>query len=141
MGRFSLNPKIKGYIEWQLEHYHEDKKQLEEYKKDLIPSTTTNYSLTAGCSGGTTSNPTEKTVIKLVTNPYILSMERNIKAVEVALNKCDETDKRLIDLVYWRRTYTVVGAANKTYLSKSGAYNRLNRVLNNIALEMGIVNM
>lgn len=141
MGRFSLNPKIKGYVEWQLEHYHEDKKQLEQHKKDLIPSTTSNYSLTAGCSSGTTSNLTEKTAIKLATNPYILSMERSIKAVEVALSRCDETDKQLIDLVYWRRIYTIEGASIKANVSRRTAYRKINNVLCRIALEMGLINL
>jgi len=140
VGRFSLNPKIKGYIEWQLEHYHEDKKQLEQYKQDLIPSTTSNYSLTAGCSSGTTSNPTEKTAIKLLTNTYILSTEKTIKIIDKVLNNCDETDKQLIDLVYWRRSYTVMGAGIKTHLSQRAAYKRINKVLAKIALEMGIIN-
>jgi RinA family phage transcriptional activator len=138
--KFSLNPKVKGYIEWQLEHYKEDKKQLEAYRRDMIPSATQSYSLTGGVNSGGTSNPTEQAAIRLATNPYILSAERSIKAIEAVLERCDETDLKLIDLVYWRRTHTVVGAGMKVGLGRNGAYKRINKILSGIALEMGIIN-
>ena len=52
----SLSPKIKGYVEWQLEHYHEDKRQLRESRQAIMPSCTANYS---GMSGG--SGPSDPT--------------------------------------------------------------------------------
>jgi RinA family phage transcriptional activator len=138
--KYSLTPKIKGYVEWILEHYKEDKKQLEDYKNSLMPSVTQGYSLSGGVQTGV-SNPTEDTAIKLVTNPYILSTERNIRAIERVLEKCDETDLKLIDLVYWRRTYTVVGAGKSVGLGQNGVYKRINKILTRIAVEIGIVNI
>ena len=139
--KYSLNPKIKGYVEWQLEHYREDKKQLWQYKSDLIPSITPGYSLTGGVQSGSPSNPTESTGIKLATNPYIIEMERSISAIERVLSKCDETDKRLIDLVYWKQSYTVVGAGESVGLGQNGSYKRINKILVGMALEMGLVNL
>ena len=136
---FSLNPKIKGYIEWQIEHYHEDKRQIEEYKKDLMPSATASYSLTAGCSKGEVGNSTEKTAIKIMSNTYILSTERSIKAIDSVLCQCDDADKLLIDLVYWRRTYTVEGAGVCIGLSRRAAYYRINKLLCAVAAEMGLI--
>jgi len=137
--KFALNPKVKGYIEWQLEHYHDDKKQLEEYKNSFIPSGIANYSETGGCSGGQVGNPTERAVMAIASNRYIASLERSIGAIDAVLTKCDETDKKLIDLVYWRRSYTVVGAAYKVNISKSAAYKRINKILTAIATEAGAV--
>ena len=138
--KYSLTPKIKGYVEWILEHYKEDKKQLEDYRNSLMPSVTQGYSLSGGVQTGV-SNPTEDTAIKLVTNPYILSTERSIRAIERVLEKCDETDLKLIDLVYWRRAYTVIGAALKINLGKTSAYGRINKILCSVAAEIGIVNI
>ena len=36
--KFDLAPKVKGIVEWHLEHYHEDKAQLESLKNDMVPS-------------------------------------------------------------------------------------------------------
>jgi hypothetical protein len=53
----------------------------------------------------------------VATNPYILATERSIRAIDKVLGGCDETDIKLIELVYWRRTHTVVGASNRANIS------------------------
>lgn len=138
---FSLHPKVKGYVEWQLEHYREDKKQLEELKRDMIPSATQTFSPTGGVMGGGTSSPTEDAAIRIATNPYILALERNIRAIETVLAKCDKTELQLIELVYWRRSHTIEGAGMRANVSRRTAYRKINRVIYLIALEMGIINL
>lgn len=139
--KFVLAPKVRGFVEWQLERYHEDKKQLEQFKNDLIPSATASYSLAGGVSNGSVSNPTESIGIKMVTSPYILSTERSCLAIERVLDGLNETDKKLIDLVYWKRAYTITGAAIKLHMGERTGYNHINNILGLIALEMGLVNI
>jgi len=134
----SLPFKIKGFIEWQLEHHKEQKKELESLYDDAIPSTIAQYDRDPVKSGP--SDPTANAAIKLATNPYILALERSVKAVEATLRKCDDADMQLIELVYWKRSHTVGGAAEKVHLSKSGAYKRINRILHLISLELGYTN-
>lgn len=137
--KFSLAPKIKGYVEWQLEHYHEDKRQMEEYKRDMMPSGIAKYGDTGGGSSGP-GNPTAATVERMATNPYIFTTERNVGAVERALTACDEETRRLIDLIYWRRTHTVTGAGYKIGMSPATAYRKVNHILCYLSIEMGLVN-
>ena len=133
----SLSPKIKGYVEWQLEHYHEDKRQLRESRQAIMPSCTANYSGMSGGSGP--SDPTGQAAERLLMSQYIQTTERNIGAVERTLLGCDECTMKLIDLVYWRRTHTVAGAAMKCHIGKTAAYDRINGVLCLLALEMGLI--
>lgn len=137
--KFSLNLKIKSYVIWCLQHYREDKKQLEEYKQDLMPATTQNYSADVVQSSNI-SNTTELMGIKLATNQYIITTERNIVAVERVLERCDAEDKQLIELVYWRQLYTIKGAAIKMNMHHATAYRKINNILCWMALEMGIIN-
>ena len=139
--KFSLNPKVKGYIEWQLEHFREDKQQLESYKRDMIPSPTQSYSLTGGVQSGGPSNPTEQIGIRIATNPYIAATERSVKAIEAVMRRCDSTDLKLVELIYWRQSHTVIGAGESVGLKQNGAYKRINRILCAVALEMGLVNL
>ena len=139
--KFALAKEIKEFIEWQLVHYHEDKRQLEQFKADMVPSCVPRYSLTGGTSKGSVSNPTESTAIRMATNPYILMTEIKIHAIDRTLSTLDDTDKRLIDLVYWKHLYTIAGAGMKINLSKTAAYDHVNRILGMIALEMGYVNI
>ena len=139
--KFDLAPAVKTTVEWVLGRYHEDKRELERYKTDLIPSATASYSVSSGTSKGGTSNPTESVGIRMVTSPYIFWTERNCTAVERVLSMLDDTDKELIDLVYWKRTYGIVGAGAKVGLGKTDAYKHINNILGLLALEMGIVNI
>lgn len=139
--KFSLTQKIRDYVEWRLEHYHEDKKQLEQYKNDMIPSATNSYSMTGGVSRGSVSQPTENIAIRMATSPYILATERSCADIERALSRFDKIDMQLIDLVYWKRSYTIIGAGEKVGLAKSDAYAHINKILGVIALEMGLVNL
>lgn len=136
--KFSLSPKIKGYIEWQLEHYHEDKRQMEQYRMDMMPNGTAQYGHTCGRSS-TPGDQTAATVERLMTNQYLQTTERTIAAIDRTLARCDDTTRKLIDLVYWRRTHTMIGAAMVCHLGKTAAYDRANGVLYGIALEMGLV--
>jgi len=135
--KYSLPSEIRSTVEWQLEHYPEDKRQLSSYKDDLIPSPTQAYSLTPG--GGGASRTTENVAMRIASSPYLRRLEQSVAAIEYALSRADDIDRRLIELVYWRREYTVAGAGLRLGLSCSGAYKRLNKVLAAVALELGYV--
>ena len=107
----------------------------------MIPSTTASYSLAGGVSNGSVSNPTEIVGIKMVTSPDILSTERSCIAMENALLHCDDVDMKLIDLIYWKQSYTVIGAGITIGLEKSSTYQCVNAILGRIAIEMGLVNI
>ena len=137
--KFALTSAIKGFVEWQLEHYHEDKKQLEQYRRDMMPQITPSYSLASGIQNGSTSDPTAKAGIKMATSQYIRSMEQSIEAVDRVLARCDDSDRQLIELVYWRRSHTITGAGMIAGLSQKAAYNRINKLLTLTAAEMGLI--
>ncbi len=139
--KFDLALEVKTTVEWTLGRYHEDKRELERYKNDLIPSATAGYSLSGGVSKGSTSNPTESVGIRMASSPYILWTERNCTAIERVLGMLDDTDKRLIELVYWKKAYTIIGAGAKVGLKEHATYTRINNILGLIALEMGLVNI
>lgn len=137
--KFDLSPSIKSAVEWQLQYYREDLRQLEEYKRDLMPSTTQGYSLTAGVDGGEVSRTTEDITMQIIHSPYIRRLEFSCDAIGRVLKNLDSIDLRLIELVYWRREYTVEGAGIKIGLSRSAAYLRINKILGAVAFALGYV--
>ncbi|MBR3069378.1 MAG: hypothetical protein IKG62_04960 [Lachnospiraceae bacterium] len=137
--KFDLSPAIKSTVEWQLQYYREDLRQLETYKQDLIPSGVQGYSQTAGVSGGEVTRTTEDIAFRLISSPYIRRLEITCEAIGRVLSKLDEVDLKLIELVYWRREYTVEGAAMKIHISKTAAYQRINKILGAIAYALGYV--
>ncbi len=107
----------------------------------MIPSTTQALSFTAGVDGGSAKRSTEDITMRIISSPYIHRLEITCDAIGRALKNFDEIDMRLIDLVYWRREYTVEGAGMKIGLSRSAAYKRINRILGAIAFELGYISI
>lgn len=134
----SLEKRLKEFIEWELEHYPENKRQLEEYKRDMIPSATPAYSLAAGGHSGE-SRPTENIGLKIISDQYVIHTARTVEAIERVLNKISREDYKLIDLVYWKGSHSISGAALSCHMSKSAAYRRLNIITTALAKEMGYV--
>ena len=137
--KFDLSPSIKSTVEWQLQYYREDLRQLEEVKRDLIPSPVPGYSQTAGVDGGDAKRTTEDIAMRMISSPYIRRLEISCDAITRVLSTLDEIDLKLIELVYWRREYTVEGAAMKIHISKTAAYQRINKILGAIAYSLGYV--
>lgn len=139
--KFSIPSELRSTIVWHLEHYPEDRRQLEQYKREMIPSPTQALSFTGGVSGGEASRSTEDVAFRIVTSPYVQMLEITCRAIETALNADDEITRQIVRLVYWKREFTAEGAGMRLHLSKTAVYNRINKLMARIALEMGYVGM
>lgn len=133
--KFSLNDKVKGIVEWELEHYKESKSELEKEKANIIPSAVPSYNAMPGSHDP--SRQTEQIALKIATSAYISRLEKSVNAIESVISKLDTTDKKLIELVYWQRSYNIVGAGIKVGLAQAQVYRRINGVLCLLAVEMG----
>ena len=65
--------------------YHENKRQLEEYKRDILEGK--DYTVSDMPRGGMTSDNTYNKVEKLMSSTYIKNTERTINAIESVLKK------------------------------------------------------
>ena len=137
--KYSLNEKIKGYVEFQLAHYNEIKRDLDREKDAMMPSTVAKYGIGGG-HGSDASRTTENIGLRMVTSPYIRNLEQTADALGRVIGKLDDTDLKLVDLVYWKGSYTVEGAAMIAGIGKSAAYSRINDILGRAAIELGCVN-
>lgn len=133
----SISPRVRGMVEWQLEHYREYKDEIQQYWADMIPSATPKY--TDGKGGGEVIRNAENTALRISMSPYLVQTERSCKAIEYVLKNADDIDRKLVELVYWKQAYTVAGAAQILHISRSAAYRRKDRILYNIATELGYV--
>ena len=134
-----LQPRIRDFVAWQLEHYFQNKLQLEELKRDLIPSPTPTYG-GSGSHSNEAHRTTEDVAIQICSPVYIQQLEQNVRGIGFVLERLDTIDTRLIRMVYFEGTHTVEGAAQVVHLSRTAAYNHINAVLTAIALELGLIN-
>lgn len=133
--KFSLNEKVKGIIEWELEHYNESKRELETAKDDMMPTMTQSVNGMPGSHEA--SRQTEQVALKITTSDYINRLEKSVHAIDSVLDKLDDTDKQLVALVYWQKAYNIIGAGMKVGLSQAQSYRRINGILCLIAVELG----
>lgn len=129
---------VKSIAEYHLRFYEANKRELSRYRRDLMPSNTPNYSGIGGSHNGE-SRPVERLAVEIATDRYIFQLEESTAAVKEVCDKLRSQDRRLIELVYWQRSYTVRGAAEKLHMDTSTAYDHLNSVLYDIAVLLGYI--
>ena len=136
--KFTLVPKLKEYIEWQVKYYPENKRQLTAKKDSLIPSQISKYGPREGGSFDSEQRPTEDITIKLNAE-YIMEQERIINAIESVLARLTDQDRELVRLMYWSGELTPDGIAFKMNIDRATLYYRLNNILVEIARRLGLV--
>jgi len=133
----ALSSPLRNYIEWRVEHYREDRHKLAAARDALMPSGVPDYGGTGGGSG--TASTTEAAALRLVTNAYIVNLERTINAIERVLQTSEKIDIDLITLVYWKRSHTIPGAGLALGLSTATAYRHIDAFLCRVAKELGLI--
>ena len=135
-----LQPRVRDFVAWQLEHYPSNLAQLESVKRDLIPSPTPTYGGSEGHSSEA-HRTTEDVVFQISSSAYVRQLEQTVSAIRYVIDRLDDTDLRLIELVYFKGTHTVDGAAMIVNLSSRTAYRHINNVLTAVAMELGLINV
>ena len=140
ISRKALNPQVKDFVEYKLEHIKEIEKDLAMYKREMIPSAVPSYSGMPGGGGGE-SRPSENVAVRMTTDAFANEAEKTVRAYHRVLDSLDPVDKKLIDMCYWKRSHNKEGAAVILHISKTNAYDRINGILFALAQEMGYINL
>lgn len=111
-----------GYVKNVIRAYPGLKAQLEELQRQ---STIAAYGPVSGHSG--TGRPAEQAAMKLLPSPE----QREYEAVEAAIRETKqlpdgETRLKIIEMVFWRRSHTLQGAAMQVHMSYASAKRRHN---------------
>lgn len=136
---FTLAPALREYIEWQIEYYPDNKRQLMMTKASMIPSATPKYGPQTG-GFNPEQRPTEDIVVRR--NPdYIMEQERIISAIESVYTKLTDSDKEIIRLKYWSGELTPDGIALKLNMDRATMYRHLNAIITEVARRLGLVDI
>lgn len=133
-----LEKRLKGFILWELEHYPENKKQLEQYRNDLIESK--DYTIDGQPRGTDVGDPTSRKVERLENSRYIRQAETTIEAIERVLKRLPPEKVKAIDLMYWKGTHTATGAGMVTMVDRATIYRWIDEIAIRIAIELGYYN-
>ena len=137
--KFTLAVALRDFIEWQIEYYPDNKRELATFKESMIPSQISQYGHKTG-TFDSEKRPTEDITIRR--NPtYIMEQERIVNAIESVLNNLTEQDLELIRLRYWDGKLTPEGIALKLNIGRTTLYERLNNILVIIAKRLGYIDL
>lgn len=132
-----LTPTLRDHISECIRYYHEDRKQLESLKTDMIPSTVPKYEPKEGSSFNSEQRPTEDIAMRMASDIYVLQLEIKVHAIGSVLEHLSKEDNELVRLTYWNGTLTPDGIAYRLHMSKSAYYDHLNAILLAVAIRMG----
>lgn len=132
-----IDKKVYKYIDYELQHYEENKKRLEELREDIIESSPLPPDGQPKGQGGT-SNPTERKGIKLTSSVALIKIENTINTIDKVYVQLDSDYKKFFDFHYKKgegivRTCQEVGIAEKTY------YRWRDNIVNLVGKEMGLI--
>lgn len=123
-----------GYVRAVIRAWPDLKRKTEELR---APSITPHYGHSGG-SGGT-SDPTAQTALRQLPRQE----QREYEAVEAAIRETGrmsdgETRLTIIELVFWRQSHTLEGAAQRTHVSYRTARRKQNDFVRLVAEKMGL---
>ena len=138
---FKLQRPQKEYVEFELRHYKQTKKEWNDLIKQIICGS--DYTITDMPRSTDVSNPTMQKAVRLVSNPRLAALERTITAIEYITGELPEEKYRLVQLKYWTypRTLTDEGLAVELCCDRRTIYRWMDDILLGIAQELGIINV
>jgi len=119
------------YVENEIKSYKNNKKELEQFKKDIILSTPIKQEGRGSEVGDTTAHK----AIKISMSKKIANMERHIKAVEKVHGMLDK-NKKLLMQEMWLNRYTSNGLADALCVSERTIYYWKKYIVYSVAKEL-----
>jgi len=139
IGGDRLRKEIRKYIESELRHYRENRKEIEAMREDIVEGSP--GGLDGQPRGPGISNPTERNATRLLTNRRLGKLEETVNAIEIVVEELDEDRRKLIEYTYFKRprTLTDAGVACRLNVSIRTFYRWRDLIIHRIAHELGLV--
>ena len=132
-----IDKKVYNYIDYELQHYQENKKKLEELRSDIIEASPEPSDGQPKGQGGT-SNPTEGKTVKLMSSISILTLEKTIKAIDTVKDKLNEDYKKFFEFNYIKQA-GIVRTCNEIPISERTYYNMKEKIVIAVGQELGLI--
>lgn len=131
-----IDKKVYKYIDYELQHYEESKKKLEQLRLDIIESSPAPAD--GQPKGNITGNPTEQKALKLTSSVALLKIENTVNAIGRVYGQLSQEHKVFFDWNYKRnvgivRTCQEIGIAEPTY------YRWRDKIVYLVGEEMGLI--
>ena len=132
-----IDKKVYKYIDYELLHYEDNKKRLDEIREEILEASPLPPDGQPHGQGGN-SNPTEQKAVKLISSVALMKIEKTIGAIDKVYDRLENDHKKFFDWNYKKnagivRTCQEVGIAERTY------YNMRDKIVYNVGMELGLI--
>ena len=131
-----IDKKVYKYIDYELQHYEENKKELERLRNEILEASPTPAD--GQPRGNTTSNPTEQKAMKLVSSIALLKIESTIKAIDRVYNQLNEDYKVFFDWNY-KKSAGIVRTCQESNISENTYHRWRDNIVYSVGREMGLL--
>ena len=131
---------IRLYIEAELRHYHDTKRDYNLLREELMATGTDSTTERIGSTPCRVSKPTEQSAVKLVTNPRLRNMDAVLSAIEKVLFTLEPIEQKFVKLYYWDRRFRMEGVAEELNCHRATLYRWRDKICYSIAEHLGLLN-
>ncbi len=132
-----IDKKVYNYIDYELQHYQENKKKLEEMRADIIDASP-EPSDGQPKGKGETGKPTEGKAIKLMSSIAIVKLENTINAIEKVKSRLNEDYQKFFEFNYIKQA-GIVKTCNEIPIGERTYYNMRDKIVFAVGQEMGLL--
>ena len=125
------------YIEYELEHYEDYKRELELERERILESSPDRLSHLPRILGK--KDPTAKKAVKLVESTAVLSLERRICAVDRTLSRLSEAHRAMFNEIYVKGNFNQTYVCGKLNISPGTFARHKKHIIYGVGHELGII--
>lgn len=132
-----IDKKVYGYIDYELKHYDENTKKIDEIRANIIEASPEPSDGQPKGQGGT-GNPTERKGIKLVSSTSLLKLESTNNAIKKVYMQLNQNYKKFFDWNYIKQV-GIVRTCQEVHISEATFYRWRDKIVYAVGEEMGII--
>lgn len=131
-----IRKEIYKYIDYELQHYEENKKELERMRNEILEASPSHADGQPRSNMG--GNQTEQKAIKLVSSVAIRKIEQNIRAIERVRNTFNSEYSKFFELNYILKA-GIVKTCQEANISEKTYYRWRDNIVLLTAREFGLI--
>lgn len=131
-----IDKKVYKYIDYELQHYKENKKELERLREEILEKGTSPAD--GQPRGNAVGKPTEQKAMKLVSSTAILRIEKNLNAIDRVYNTLNPDYQRFFEWNYLKQA-GIVKTCKETGIEERTYYRWKDNIIYNVGMELGLI--
>ncbi len=134
-----MDRSIRRYVEHVVSDYPDTKADVASMEAEIVECSLNHDD--SGIRGGGVGSPTESKAINLMTNKYLIQLNRNLRAVAKVLDSLPAEKFLLVELKFWSHPQLLSdeGIAQKLGIDRATFYRWKSAIIRAVAVELGLV--